>query len=422
MSIAEKLSSQSSYQEASHYVWGADPSDRYEALADQWRPVFDRIREKAVERDYDHRLPHEEIQWLRESGFLRVRLPEEYNGSDATLPEFFALLIELGAADTNVVNAVRSHFGFVEDVLSAPHSEWRDYWLDKLAKGDSIGAGFSEGPNKAKVGTFITHIDRTDSGAVLNGEKFYTTGSLFADWITVGVQDGEETSSVLVPREAEGVTVIDDWDGFGQALTASGTTRFVNVAVAPEWIKPGQGRFPYSVAFFQLVHLASLAGIARAQAVDVAEKVAKRDRIYTNGNAAKVSEDPQILQVIGKLYAAAYASRATVLQAARAIQSSYEAVVNRAPEEVFLQEQTRAHVEVDSTVSVVTELVLNAATILFDALGASATLRNKGLDRYWRNARTITSHNPRIYRERQVGDFAVNGTPPPTSYRVGKGS
>ena len=71
------------------------------------------------------------------------------------------------------------------------------------------------------------------------------------------------------------------------------------------------------------------------------------------------------------------------------------------------------------TVTVVSDLVLEATTIIFDALGASSTAKNLGLDRYWRNARTIATHNPRVYRDRIVGDFAVNGTPPPGQYRIG---
>jgi alkylation response protein AidB-like acyl-CoA dehydrogenase len=76
--------------------------------------------------------------------------------------------------------------------------------------------------------------------------------------------------------------------------------------------------------------------------------------------------------------------------------------------------------EIDQAVTTVTDLVLDATTRLFDALGASAADRANGLDRHWRNARTITSHNPRVYRSRIVGDFAVNGKWPPGAYRVGE--
>ncbi|MGJ8514534.1 acyl-CoA dehydrogenase family protein [Carnimonas bestiolae] len=419
MSVATPTSNPVS---ATRFPWGAAPSQRYEQLAQRWRPLFATIREGAVERDYYHRLPSDEIRLLRDSGFLSLRLPERLGGSGATLPELVALLIELGAADTNVVNAIRSHFGFIEDVLTAAPSEWRDRWLERLGEGVMIGAGYSEGANRAKAGTFVTELERTEQGLVLNGEKFYTTGSLFADWMTVGAQDGDDTRAVQVPTRQPGVEIIDDWDGFGQALTASGTARFTDVAIDPGWVRPDTARFPYAVPFFQTVHLASLAGIGRALAEDLAQQVAKRDRIYTNGNASRVSEDPQILQVVGQVHGAAYAARASVLQSAAAIQHSYEAALSEtlSPEQIE-QAHAQAHLEVDCSVSVVTKLILDASTVLFDALGASATLRPKGLDRYWRNARTITSHNPRIYRERQLGNFAVNGTPPPNFYRVGKG-
>lgn len=402
-------------------AWGAPPSDRYEALAAPLRPLFARIRASAVERDLEHRLPHEEIAWLREAGFVRLRLPREQGGADATLPELFGLLTELAAADTNVVNAVRAHLGFVEDVLTAREEAWRAHWLGVLADGALIGAGLSES-SSAKVGTFATELTQTPQGLRLNGRKFYTTGSLFADWVAVAAQQGAETVFLQVPRTAQGVDVLDDWDGFGQALTASGTTVFEDVVVEPEWVRPGTARFPYAVPFYQLVHLASLAGIGRALANDVARRVQQRDRVYSHGNAARVADDPQILQVVGRVHGAAYAAGATSLHAAKSLQRSYETHLDQKASDAQRDKaNAEAHVEVDQSVSVITKLVLDASTELFDALGASATLRTAGLDRYWRNARTIASHNPRVYRERQVGAYVVNGDAPPATYRVGKG-
>ncbi|HXZ10090.1 MAG TPA: acyl-CoA dehydrogenase family protein, partial [Paraburkholderia sp.] len=332
-------------------AWGAPPSERYEELAAPLRPLFARIRESAVERDLEHRLPHEEITWLREAGFTRLRLPREQGGADATLPELFGLLIELGAADTNVVNAVRAHLGFVEDVLTAREQEWRAHWLAVLADGALIGAGLSEA-GAAKVGTFATELTHTPQGLRLNGRKFYTTGSLFADWIAVAAQHGEETVYLQVPRQAPGVKVLDDWDGFGQALTASGTAVFEDVTVKPDWVRPTAARFPYAVPFYQLVHLASLAGIGRALADDVARRVQQRDRVYSHGNAARVADDPQILQVVGRVHGAAYAAGATSLQAAKALQRSYETHLDpQANDAQRDKANAEAHVEVDQSVS-----------------------------------------------------------------------
>jgi alkylation response protein AidB-like acyl-CoA dehydrogenase len=58
-------------------------------------------------------------------------------------------------------------------------------------------------------------------------------------------------------------------------------------------------------------------------------------------------------------------------------------------------------------------LVLEATGQIFDVLGASATDRGLALDRHWRNARTVASHNPHLYKARLIGDHALNGALPP---------
>lgn len=398
--------------------WGAGPSERYEELATRFRPVFAEIRATAVARDAERRLPHAELGRLKEAGFTALRLPAEAGGHGASLPELFNLLIELSAADSNVTNALRAHFGFTEDMLTAASPEWRARWTARLAAGETVGSGVSEtGP--AKVGQFDTVVRRRGDERVVDGRKFYTTGSLFADWIHLSAQDEAGAPVVAaVPTRAPGVTIEDDWDGFGQALTASGTARFDGVVLAPELIKPETVRFPYAMAFFQLVHLATLAGIGRAAAEDAARLVAARARVYSHGNAGRTADDPQIQAVVGRVRGNAYAAGAVVLKAAESVQRAAE--VSRAQgRDAAEPAAALADVEVNQAVTVVTNLVLEATTVLFDALGASAVKAEHGLDRYWRNARTLTSHNPRIYRERSVGQFAIDGTRPPREYRVG---
>lgn len=399
-------------------AWGAGPTDRYESLAAPFRPIFARIRERAVARDIGRALPYDEVRWLKDAGFSTLRLPVEHGGLGFTLTEQFALLIELSEADPNITNAYRSHFGFTEDVLNAPPSEWRDTWLARLGARETIGSGFSE-LGDGKIGTYSTRLVRHGDGWLLNGEKFYTTGSLYADWITLGAADGEgQPIGALVPTKAPGVEILDDWDGFGQSLSASGTAKFKDVAISDDLLKPTAARFSYSGGFFQLVHIATLAGIGRAATADVSQHVAERKRVYGRGNASRTAQDPQVLQVVGKVRSAAYAAGAITLKAAEALQRSFEA--NRDGDLARQAEANRnADIEVSQSITVVSTLILDAATILFDALGASAAKRSHGLDRHWRNARTVTSHNPRIYHDRVVGDFSVNGTTPPQHGGIG---
>ncbi|RKP56773.1 acyl-CoA dehydrogenase family protein [Pararobbsia silviterrae] len=398
--------------------WGAGPSPRYASLAARFRPIFERIRAGNLDRELTRTLPHEPIQWLKAAGFTRLRLSEADGGDGATIPELFALLIELAEADSNIAQALRAHLSFVEDLLNSRLPERRAVWIPRIAAGEIIGSAWTE--TGAQLSAFSASLLHDGEAWRLNGTKFYTTGSLYAEWISVGATDAEgQPISAVVARTAEGVDVLDDWNGFGQRQTASGTARFVDARVDDTAIVRESDHHRYWSAFLQQVQLATLAGIGRAAAREAAQAVARRERTYTHAAAARSSQDPQVLQIVGRVQGNAYAAGATVLKAAEAIQRAYE--VRDAHDEASIEEVNLiAELEVAQAQTVVSNLVLDATTLLFDALGASATLTPAGFDRFWRNARTLASHNPRIYKDRIVGDFAVNGTPPPYQWRVGR--
>lgn len=400
-------------------AWGAGPSARYETLAERFRPIFAEIAAGAVERELGRELPVAEIAKLKQAGLGALRIPEAEGGLGATLPELANILIELSAADSNITQALRGHFGFVEDVVSKTAGESRKRWAERIARGEIAGNAWTE-IGDAKQDAFSTRISNKGHRLVLNGTKYYTTGSLFADWIDVGATGLDGEGIVLqVRRDDPGVDVVDDWDGFGQTLTASGTTIFTDAAVDPDDVVVDDDKFRYGAAFYQLVHLATLAGIGRAMANETAAAVAARNRSYSNAAGPRSSQDPQVLQVVGRIRSSAYAAGAIVLQVAQAIERAYQA---HFAGDADAEERANAVAELETSqaVTVVTNLVLEASTIIFDALGASSTRKPIGLDRHWRNARTLSSHNPRIYKDRIVGDYAVNGTPPPYQWRIGR--
>ncbi|PYE31109.1 MULTISPECIES: acyl-CoA dehydrogenase family protein [unclassified Rhizobium] len=400
-------------------AWGAGPSPRYEELAARFRPLFSEIAKGAIARELSRTLPVDEIRTLKQAGFGALRLPEAEGGFGASIPELANLLIELSEADSNITQALRGHFGFVEDVVGKPQDDSRKRWVQRIAAGEIAGNAWTE-IGDAKRDAFSTRVSRKGDGLVVNGTKYYTTGSLFADWIDVGATGLEGEGVVLqVRRDDPGVDVVDDWDGFGQTLTASGTTTFTDVAVDPKDIVADQEKFRYGAAFYQIVHLATLAGIGRAIADETAAAVGTRKRHYSNAAGPSSREDPQVLQVVGRIRSHAYCAGAIVLQVAAAIERAYQA---HFAGDADAEERANAIAELETSqaLNVVTNLVLEASTLLFDTLGASAVKKPAGLDRHWRNARTLSSHNPRIYKDRIIGDYAVNGTPPPYQWRIGK--
>ncbi len=393
----------------------------YETLAARFRPIFAEIARGAAERDRERILPHEAIAALKDAGFGAVRLPVRDGGAGASIPQLFQLLIELAAADSNLPQALRAHFAFVEDWLNVPPDADQRAWFDRFASGQIVGSAWSE-VGEVAVGQVQTKVSQRDGRFVVNGAKYYSTGTIYADWIDVYAQREADGSDVIaaVSTHQPGVVREDDWDGFGQTTTGSGTTRFNDAVVEPRNVIDFARRFKYQTAFYQLFHVATLAGIAEAVQRDAAELVRTRKRVYSHGNAPHVSEDAQIQQVVGEIAAWAYGARAVALQAAEPAQRAYEA---RFGDDDAAEHAANVEAEIASAQSQLTasEFALRAATHLFDALGASATSTRLALDRHWRNARTVSSHNPLVYKARVVGDWAINGTEPPFVWQIGNG-
>ncbi|QYM98826.1 acyl-CoA dehydrogenase family protein [Pseudomonas protegens] len=393
----------------------------YETLAAGFRPIFQRIASGAVEREQQRKLPYEPIQWLKESGFGAVRVPLEYGGGGASLPQLFQLLIELAEADANVPQALRGHFAFVEDRLNATTGPGRDLWFKRFVEGDIVGCAWTE-IGAVDIGQVITKVSPDGEKWRLNGEKFYSTGSIFSDWIDVYAQRTDTGGDVIaaVRTRQPGIEQSDDWDGFGQRTTGSGTSRFQDAEVDAENIIDFATRFKYQTAFYQLVLLATLAGIGRAALRDVAHEVRVRKRIYSHGNAPQASADAQVQQVVGEIAALVYAAEAAALRAAAPAQQAYLARFAGDPAQ---ERAANVAAEIESATAqvVVTELVQRATSELFNALGASDIRQGKALDRHWRNARTVSSHNPVIYKARIVGDWKINGSEPPFVWQIGNG-
>ncbi|RYB94865.1 monooxygenase [Nocardioides oleivorans] len=397
-----------------------------EAERADWPAVFAEIGAGALQRELDGVLPAEAVARLKAAGFGALRVPVAHGGAGVDLVGLAALWIDLAAADANLPQAFRGHFALVEDRLwhHARSSDQR-VWFDRFAAGEIAGNAWSEVGSDIDLPRTVLR-PRADGSYRLDGTKYYTTGTIFAEWADVhariarpGHPDEVEdpTAIALVDTRDAGVATSDDWNGFGQKGTGSGTTTFDNVGVPADHVLPFEERFPYQTAFYQLNLLATLTGIARAALADVVDAVQKRTRNFSHANAPRVRDDAQVLARIGEIAAAVYAAEAATLRVAGSVQAVADAVLADPDEVARLVEASE--IESSTAQVVVSELVLRATSDLFDALGASATARPLALDRHWRNARTVASHNPRILKARVVGAHVVNGTPPPYAWSIG---
>lgn len=384
-------------------------------LAAGFRPIFARIAAGAVEREAERILPHEPVRWLNEAGFGALRVPAEYGGAAIDFTDFIRLLIELGEADSNVAHIYRSHYGFVEQLSYAPE-DVKERWYGRIVDGQIVGNASTERGGNA-LGTLNTVVTDTADGRVLTGQKYYSTGSIFSDWIavTAAVDGTDERVYALVSTQDPRVQLEDDWDGFGQRLTGTGTTTFDRVLLEPGHVLDRGNKTSHEQSFFQLIILAVEAGIARAVLADTTELVRRRARTFNTGSGTAVREDPLILQLVGQISAKAFAAEAIVVEAARELDAARDPNLPLSDEERY----RRGELAVDKAQLTVPALAMDAAQQLFDTLGASATSRAKQLDRHWRNARTAAAHNPIVFKAKQVGDAEVNGTSPASLWAIG---
>ncbi|SFF39637.1 Acyl-CoA dehydrogenase [Actinacidiphila alni] len=376
-------------------------------------PLLARIAEGAARRDQERTHPFTEIAALKAARVGAVRVPRPLGGAGWSVRSLLTFVIRLGEADPNVAHALRNHYAFVDGLLRDPGTVTARRWLGEAARGTVFGSAATE-LSSGTVGAqqFRTTLTPDGSGYRLNGTKFYSTGSLYADWITVPAVTPEgDVVTVAVPGDRTGVHRDDDWDGIGQRLTGTGTTRLERVRVEADEVLSRRAadapRTPHRGALSQLYLTAVVAGILRGIVADGAAVLRSRRRTYAHAHADSPADDPLLQLTIGQIDSAAYAAQATVLAAADALDAHAEHPGEELAHEASLH-ASRAKIVVD-------RLGLQAASAVFDVGGASATARGAGLDRHWRNIRTLASHNPGAYKAQAIGDHAVNGTPLPPS-------
>lgn len=382
------------------------------------RRLAARAYTEAVDREKEHRGVGDLVPELLASGIGRLRVPRRYGGVGGSVAELGSLLLELATAESNLVQVIRGHLGFVELLLQREDDPAAEELLAAAGRGEFFGPAASSPPPVGSVAvaddstralTGGVHLHDDGTGLRLTGVKYYTTGSLYADWINVLVQHGDDFVEVVVARDAPGVTVVDDWNGFGQRMTASGTTTFDGVPVREDLVL--KHRDPelseYLGAFYQWIHSVTQAGIVQRASEDVAALVRGRRRSYPLAPDPEPRHDAQVLSVVGEVASRAFTTRATVSALAVTID---QYLVAGGDERRPALEQ--AVVESAQTQVVNSRLAGEVGWSLFDAASASAVDLELALDRHWRNARTVSSHNPSIYKARLVGDFAVNGTLP----------
>ncbi|KAA5847770.1 SfnB family sulfur acquisition oxidoreductase [Pseudomonas chlororaphis] len=363
-------------------------------------------------RDRERRLPHPELEAFSRSGLWGISVPKEYGGagvSNVTLAKVIALIAQ---ADGSLGQIPQNHF-YALEVLRVNGSE-----AQKKRLYAEVLAGQRFGNALAELGTKTAH-DRTTrltrdaqpgrDGYRINGRKFYSTGAIYAQRIPTSVVDEHGMQQLaFVPADSQGLNVIDDWSGFGQRTTGSGSVVFEEVFVAAEDVIPFQSAFerPTTVGpLAQILHAAIDTGIARAAYEDALHFVRTKTRPWIDSGNDKATEDPLTLKSFGHLSIRLHATEALLERSGE--------FLDAAQAEPNAETVAAASIAVAEARAISTEISLAAGSTLFELAGSQATLAEHGLDRHWRNARVHTLHDPVRWKYHAVGNYYLNQTNPP---------
>lgn len=365
------------------------------------------FKQSAVERDANRDLPFTQIEAYSQSGLWAITVPKQYGGAEVSSHTVAKVIALFSGADGSIGQIPQNHFYALEVLRNTGTEAQKQRLYQEVLQGARFGNALAEFKTRTSAHKQST-LTPSENGYLIQGEKFYCTGSLFAHRIpTLVVDESGREFLAFVQRDSQGLELIDDWSGFGQRTTGSGTVKFNQVYVAKEDVIPFDTAFKQLSLvgpFAQIMHAAIEVGIARAAFEETLQRV-RVARPWIDANIESATQDPLTLAELGRVATDVKASELLLKQAARS--------VDAAKQDLNPESLAKASIDVAKVRAHSTETALKASSKLIELAGSRGSQRADGLDRHWRNARVHTLHDAARWKYYFIGNYVLNGILPP---------
>ncbi|NPD14865.1 hypothetical protein HOY34_06545 [Xinfangfangia sp. D13-10-4-6] len=394
---------------------------QHAAWIDAARAVARKLRDGIALRDRQAGVPEYEVALLKEAGLLGIFVPQHLGGGGASWSVVAGVIHEIARADSSVAHILAYHYFGARGTPPGANGSAADRHAAGVAKENLFHGTLAQ----AAYPPLVEARPDGKGGYLLNGAKPFTSGASVGDRLLVWAQFsqgaqylGQDVSGHLVTFStsihAPGIRYAGGWDTLGQRRTASGTLVIENAAVSEaDVIHQGYGVLETTPAANLDVLLMYSAfaniftGLARGAFDEALAYVKTSARPWVETDLAAASADPHLQERFGQLWPKLLAAEALTRETSRQI----DHLLARG-DALTWEERGAGAVAVSAARLQAAGAALEISSKIFGLTGARSASLESGLDRFWRNARTLTLHDPLHYKELEIGRWLLTGTAP----------
>lgn len=380
------------------------PLDIAQSLADQFAL-------SAAERDKQGGNPKQQRDLIRDSGLLGLSIPKQYGGLGADWQTIFQTIQAIARVDSSLAHVYGFHHLLIATVQLFSQPEQYGLWFEQTAR-KNLFWGNTLNPLDRRT----TAIKVSDQEYIFHGDKSFCSGSIDSDILLCsGYNEEDQLLIGVIPTQREGVSFLGDWNNMGQRQTDSGTSHFEQVKIHKDelLLNPGPLSTPYSSLrplIAQLIFVHMFLGVAEG-AFEVAKQTVQSQKAWSKSLVENAVNDPFTQKHFADFYVQLEGVRLLANKAIQTLQKAW----NVGPD-LAAEQRGEVSIAIATAKIAATHTSLYITQNIFQVMGARATTAKLNLDRFWRNVRTQTLHDPVDYKYQEIGEWVLTGKVPDPSF------
>lgn len=365
----------------------------------------------AAVRDKQGGNPKAERDLIRQSGLLGLSIPKQYGGQEADWQTIFKTIQIIARVDSSLAHVYGFHHLLIATVQLFSQPEQYGPWFEQTAR-ENLFWGNTLNPLDRR--TTATKV--AEKEYIFDGYKSFCSGSIDSDILLCsGYNDAGKLLIGVIPTARKGVSFLGDWNNMGQRQTDSGTSHFEQVKIHEDelLLNPGPLSTPYSSLrplIAQLIFVHMFLGVAEG-AFEVAKQTVQTQKAWSKSLVEEAVNDPFTQKYFADFYVQLESVRLLADKAIQTLQVAWDL-----GNDLTAEQRGEVSVAIATAKIAATNTSLYITQNIFQVMGARATTAKLNLDRFWRNVRTQTLHDPVDYKYQEVGEWILTGKVPDPSF------